>query len=69
MFPTELSTVVLIIGLLLVSIISNKGLLMILTGFVILFADLQNTSNYLETMTMAVIAITIMFYGLTTKEK
>ena len=69
MFPTELATVVLIIGLLFAAFVFNKGILMTLTGFVILLTDLQDTTDSLQTITMALIAISIMYHGVTMKER
>jgi len=68
MFPTELSTVVLILGLMFFSAISNKSLMYVLTGFVIFFTNLQDTSNGTETLLMFLISFTMLYIGITKRE-
>lgn len=68
MFPTDLAYVVLIIGLMFFSFVSNKALMYILTGFVIMFMNFQDTTNGSETLIMFLIAFVMIYYGVTKKE-
>lgn len=68
MFPTEIAGVLLILGLMFISFLSKKALLYVLTGFVILFMDLQDTTNGTETLIMGLIGFIMIYYGATKKD-
>jgi len=68
MFPTLLPEVIFILGLIIISIISNKSIIYILTGFIIIFMDLKDTTNGTETLIMFLFGFMMLYYGITKKD-
>ena len=69
MFPTLLPEVIFVFGMIVISFIFHKGLLYIITGFIIIFNNLKDTTNTTETILMFILAIVIMYYGATLKDR
>ena len=69
MFPTQLVEVLFIFGMIFISFIFQRGLLYIVTGFMLVFLNLRDTTNTSETILMFILAVVIMYYGATVKDK
>lgn len=68
MFPTDISTVLLLLGFIAFAYLLNEALVYIIAGFIVLIVNFRDSTNQMESILMAIIAVYLMYKGATIKK-
>lgn len=68
MFPIDIPTVLLLLGFIAFAYLLNEAIVYIIAGFVVLIINFRDSTNEMESILMAIIAVYLMYKGATIKK-